>query len=112
MPHGADHVAVALPCLTASLVHSVQVHPAALFHSDRTRNSKRCSELDVAGLINAVVNSVLLPAMQQHVSGFLAQTAALSSLRLAHAQPKRPWVLTCSQWAVTVLREGAKPKLT
>ena len=79
---------------------------------DRVTYSKRWSELDVAGLMDVVVATIVLPAMQQSCTGSLALTAALSALRLSHAQPAKHWVLPACTWAVTVLQEECSAATT
>ena len=77
----------ALPLLTASLVHQVQTmsFPSTKADMDRSTYSQRWSEVNVAGLVDTVVNAILIPALQHHLDGALAKTAALSGLRLAQA---------------------------
>jgi len=99
------HINMTLPCLTACLVHQVKTTPPLLFGMDRPTYAKRWVELDAVGLIDTVVQSLLLPSLQSAQDGSLAQAAALSSLRLAHVCPNQPWVPEVVQFAVTVFKE-------
>jgi hypothetical protein len=102
------HINVALPFLSVSLVHLVGVYPTALHHTDRTVYSKRWSELDVSGLVDACVTSLILPILQRPSSSsstIVAITAAVAGLRLVHALPERSWVKPVCRWAVTVIQE-------
>ncbi|GKY91108.1 hypothetical protein MPSEU_000083600 [Mayamaea pseudoterrestris] len=94
----------ALPTLTACLVHHVKTTPSLLSTMDRTAFAKRWTEVDAIGLVDVVVRSMLLPAMQAtSLHGLLA--ACQAALRLAHVCPNQLWVQDVCQTAVQVLRQ-------
>jgi hypothetical protein len=107
-----SHMTVALPCLTACLVHQVKTTPSLVYAMDKQTFAKRWLELDAAGLVDALVSACILPAMQSPIDGNMAQCAALSGLRLANACPNAAWVPQVGRWAATVLKEqigGGQP---
>jgi hypothetical protein len=103
----SQHVHRMLPFLTASLVHLSKTSPNLIFGMDRATYAKRWVELNFVSLVQDVVQTLLLPAMQMQSSmdSPLAHAAALSAIRLAHACPHAPWVLEACQWASLVLQE-------
>ena len=98
----SSHLMRTIPFLTACLGHLV-VHTTP-FGMDRTDYAKRWIEVDSLAMIHDVVESLLLPAMQQNDSG-LAHAASLCALRLAHVCPNASWVPEVCPWAVSVLVE-------
>jgi hypothetical protein len=101
-----SHIMVALPCLTACLVHQVKTTPSLVYGMDRPTFAKRWLELDAAGLVDTLVSSCILPAMQSPIDGSsLGHAAALCGLRLANACPNAPWVPHVGRWAAAVLKE-------
>ena len=100
------HTTLALPCLTASLIHQIKTTPSQLAGLDRSTYAKRWSELDARGLVDSTVHQLLLPALQSHVDGALARTAAFCALRLAHACPYAAWVVTVARRVPLVLCFG------
>ena len=107
--------AAALPCLTAALVHLVQVHPGTLFQMGQSKRdqrlvySKRWMELDAAGLIDTgMLAGLLLPSLMSSgsSSGNGPHAAALAALRLAAAQHNSNNSLrTVAPWCVTIWKE-------
>ena len=105
-----SHLMRSLPFLTACLGHLV-VHTMS-FGMDRSDYAKRWVEIDAAAMVDEVVSSLLLPAMQQYESG-LAHCAALCTLRLAHVCPNASWVPQACPWVVSILiDEGAACQTT
>ena len=98
-------ITTSLPCLTACLVHQVKTTPSLVYGMDRPTFAKRWTELDAVGLVETLVTSCLLPAMQSVVDGSMVHAAALSSLRLANACPHASWVPEVGRWAAAVLKE-------
>lgn len=101
----SDHVIVALPVVVATLVYMVQIVPAQLQGMDPTTYAKRWMEVDAKGLVDTLVQGVLLPAMQSSLDGALASAAALASLRLAHICPQQFWVPQVISATVATLQE-------
>jgi len=88
-------LAMALPVLTAALVHQLQTTPALTFGMAKSTFAKQWTEVDAIGLCNTFVQSILLPVgLQESLDGHLTQAASLSALRLAEASPQMPWVTT------------------
>jgi hypothetical protein len=94
-------VALTLPVLTASLVYQVQEMPARLILLDRATFSKRWMQVDAIGLVDAAVQSLILPGLQS--GGSVALTAAMSGLRLVACLPYQSWERDVCVWAVRVL---------
>ena len=102
------HICMALPCISMCLVHLLDVYPTTIHNTDRTVHSKRWSELDVAGLIDVGITSIILPILYRPSStssSIVAITAALSGLRLAHALPQQHWVRPVCWHGIQILQE-------
>lgn len=99
-----DHVAMILPVLIAALVHLSKTS-ITLYTMDRQTYTKRWVEHDYVNLINTVMNTVLIPAMQSSHKGQLAHVAAMSAIRLIHACPHGTWVSEACDWATLTLKE-------
>ena len=100
-----QHISQILPILTSSLVHLSKTSPPLIYGMDRNTYAKRWVELDFVSLINDVVEVLLLPAMHSGVDASLSYSAAMSSIRLAHACPHAPWVPEIVHWTNIVLME-------
>ena len=102
------HLCMVLPCISMCLVHLLDVYPTTIHNTDRTTYSKRWSELDVAGLMDVCITSMIVPILlrpSSTSSSVVAITAAISGLRLAHALPQRHWVRQVCSCAVVTLQE-------
>lgn len=93
-----------LPFLTACLRH-LCAHTTS-FGMDRSEYSKRWVEIDAPAMVDEVISSLLLPAMQQNDAG-LAHCASLCTLRLADVLPNASWLPQACPWVVSVLIDQA-----
>ena len=99
-------VAMTVPCITQCLVHQIKTTPAAMYGMDKQTFAKRWVEVDVKGLTNAYVESLLLPhGVQFATDGALSHAAAVSLIRLANAYPDQAWTERACLWAARIFQE-------
>ena len=99
-----DDILKTIPFLTLALVHLVKLMPNSALGMDRATFAKRWIEVDILGLVNEVVTTLIIPACLSSNDSGLAYLSALAGLRLAHVCPYASWshaVCTYSARVVT-----------
>ena len=101
-------LAKALPVLTAACAYQLQTTDAIRVSMDKATFAKQWVEVDAMGIVNTVVTSFIMPILQQSMDGHLAQTAALSALRLADAcgNTRATWITPLCRSVILVQQEA------
>mmetsp|Transcript_13061 Transcript_13061/g.31877 ORF Transcript_13061/g.31877 Transcript_13061/m.31877 type:complete len:1307 (+) Transcript_13061:88-4008(+) len=115
-----QQIGMALPTVTAGLVHISKTSPGTIYQMDRASYSKRWIELDYVTIVDTVVRGTLLPVMQSSAgkigagkgngnavvaTRYVGPAAAMATIRLTNACPGSSWSREAIDWVILVLKE-------
>eukprot|EP00548_Thalassiothrix_antarctica_P007963 CAMPEP_0194141334 /NCGR_PEP_ID=MMETSP0152-20130528/10747_1 /TAXON_ID=1049557 /ORGANISM="Thalassiothrix antarctica, Strain L6-D1" /LENGTH=1325 /DNA_ID=CAMNT_0038839915 /DNA_START=84 /DNA_END=4061 /DNA_ORIENTATION=- len=105
-----DKVSKTLPFLTSCLVHLMKLMPSTTLRMDRNTYAKRWIEVDIVGLINLVVTSIIIPTLSHGSTSSICH--ALCGLRFAHVCPNASWTLQLCNAAIhSIVADLSLPSL-